>query len=80
MYCKECLSLQSHSSQFVLDEKFPCNASKFAIFHIPIRNTVVAFSVFPFMQIYFFFHWNFSSSTNPEIGRSGLGWKDGIED
>ena len=41
-------------SGFVLDEKFQLKASKFAIFHIPIRKPKVAFSVFHFVLLYCF--------------------------
>ena len=39
--------------RFVLDEKFQRNASKFAIFYIPIRKPKVVFAVFHFVLHYF---------------------------
>ena len=43
-------------SGFVLNEKFQRNASKFAIFYIPILKPKVAFSVFYFVQLYVFLY------------------------
>ena len=68
-------------SEFVLDEKFQRNDSKFAIFYIKVQSCFIRFLFRPTFQLWVFiyiknmanfesFRWNFSSSSNSEIGRS----------
>ena len=62
--------------RFVLDKKFQRNVSKYAIFY-RYENPKLPFPFFS-MANFEAFRWNFSSSTNSEIGRSAL-WMNEID-